>query len=339
MGCLTDYIGIRWCGGTASAPSSLYVNDLPGISLKQINSITDEENATFLSVWNTIQDRAERRFSLDVREAMSAKYRLKSLAQGVNLGNNVDTSNGTIVPLNGVRNGFAIELVSASSNDYTPSPLMSINIENLMWFCPEAADIGKTLYIEIDDLDSQSGVNYYNGTFVIENEYWNIIPINLTLTDSTYTQPLRITCQFRTTGNIECSSKNISELIQVNECCQAKVRPYSHGTDEYTTNTYGLSATFNVTCSWDGLICQNKNLFSRAFWYLCGIEFLTELIYSSVLTAWTTINLQKAKDLRAEYEVEYQKSLTQVASGMNLDCDCCLDCNGGVQLRTATQFF
>jgi len=335
MGCLTDYIGIRWCGGSASVPSSLYINDLPGLSIKQINSITDEENSTFLSVWNTVQARAEKRFALDVREAMGARYRLRSLAQGVNLGSVVDFA--TINTPSSDQFGFAIELTQADMNDWSPSPLLQINVQQLAFFCYDAVSIGSVLDIWIQDLDTDE--YYYQDTFTIVNEGWNIIPINLTIASTTNAQPLRITCQFNTDGTVDCVAMDTTQNIQINDCCGAAIRPYSHATDEFTTNTYGLSGIFNVTCSWEGLICQNKNLFSRAFWYLCGIEFLTELIYSSVLNKWTTIGMNQMKELRTEYEVEYQKSLKQVADGMYLDCDCCLDCSSPVQIRTASQFY
>ena len=336
MGCLNDYIGIRWCGGSASAPSSLYINDLPGLSIKQFNSITDEENGTFLSVWNTVQNRAERRFALDVREAMGAKYRLKSLAQGFNLGNVVDST--TInTPLINVQNGFAIELIQADLIDWTPSPLLQMNVQQLAFYLDDAADISKIITIRIADLDTAEV--YKQSTFTLVNQGWNIIPINLTITSTTNAQPLRIACQFITDGTVDCVSMDTTQNIQINDCCGAAVRPYSIAQGAFTSNTYGLSGIFNVTCSWEGLICQNKNLFSRAFWYLCGIEFLTELIYSTTLSKWTTIGMNQMKDLRAEYEVEYQKSLKQVADGMYLDCDCCLDCASPVQIRTAAQFF
>ena len=89
MNCLSNYIGLRGCG-TSTSLSGLYINDLPGISLKQIVSLTNEEEATYLDMWNMIQRRAESRFSLDVREAMTKYYKLNSLMQGINLGNIID---------------------------------------------------------------------------------------------------------------------------------------------------------------------------------------------------------------------------------------------------------
>jgi hypothetical protein len=338
MGCLTDYIGIRWCGGTSSPPSSLYVNDLPGISLKQINSITDEENATFLSLWNNIQDRAERRFSLDVREGMSAKYQLKSLAQGVTLSRVVEDYTTNTYP-NSTYLGISIEL-NSGDNLYTPSPLMQINVQSVSFYNPSGANTGLNSSVVFFDMDTNQIL--YQKSIVLGAGGWENYEINQSFLSTSTQNPLRIACVIDNAEQLAFVSQTLNSEIRINSCCQADINGMSiEGNQVYSESaeSYGVTATFNVTCSWDSLICQNKNLFSRAFWYLCGIEFLTELIYSSVLTSWTTINLQKAKDLRAEYEVEYQKSLSQVASGMNLDCDCCLDCSGGVQIRTATQFF
>jgi hypothetical protein len=336
MGCLNDYIGIRWCGGSASAPSSLYINDLPGLSIKQFNSITDEENGTFLSVWNTVQNRAERRFALDVREAMGAKYRLKSLAQGVNLGKVfVDAS----VPQYILSGSTAIhlELNSVSDPEYTPSPLLQINLQNISYYCQDVGDTGGTFNFNVYDLDT--GESLYSTSLTINNEYWNDYEINQSFVASNINQqPLKLRMVLSPAAPYSTTLIQLPNNIQNPQCCGVSVHGAVQTTDKLSY-TPGITATFNVTCSWEGLICQNKNLFSRAFWYLCGIEFLTELIYSTTLSKWTTIGMNQMKDLRAEYEVEYQKSLKQVADGMYLDCDCCLDCASPVQIRTASQFY
>jgi len=336
MGCLNDYIGIRWCGGSASAPSSLYINDLPGLSIKQFNSITDEENGTFLSVWNTVQNRAERRFALDVREAMGAKYRLKSLAQGVNLGK-VFVDSSVPQTLLGSATAIHLELNSESDPQFTPSPLLQINLQNISFYCQDVGDTGGTFNLNVFDLDTSESL--YNTTLTINNEYWNDYEINQSFVASNVNQqPLKIRIVLTPAAAYATTLIQLPNNIQNPQCCGVMAHGAVLETDTLTY-TVGITATFNVTCSWEGLICQNKNLFSRAFWYLCGIEFLTELIYSTTLSKWTTIGMNQMKDLRAEYEVEYQKSLKQVADGMYLDCDCCLDCASPVQIRTASQFY
>jgi hypothetical protein len=106
-----------------------------------------------------------------------------------------------------------------------------------------------------------------------------------------------------------------------------------------TNSCFGLSGIYTVKCLWDAMVCQNKNLFTRAYWYCLGVELLTEQIYSTNLNSYTTINLQRAKELREEYIVEYNKSLEQTADNMHLACDCCVECSGSVQLVESQSFF
>ena len=87
------------------------------------------------------------------------------------------------------------------------------------------------------------------------------------------------------------------------------------------------------------MVCQNKSLFTRAYLFCLGIELLTEQIYSTNLNSYTTINLQKAKELRDEYTTEYNKSLEQTCDNMHLSCDCCVECSDSVQLVESNEFY
>lgn len=72
MNCLKDYIGIK---GFHSAPvSEVFVNQLPGISLKAIQSTANSEQVTFAGVFDDVQERAWRRLSGDFNRKMRGKY-------------------------------------------------------------------------------------------------------------------------------------------------------------------------------------------------------------------------------------------------------------------------
>lgn len=76
MDCLKNYIQIEGCSAPAYKPdpeaepeaaSGLFINkDLP-ISLEQIDGIADEEQKTFLGVWDEIQNRALKKFPIVVK--------------------------------------------------------------------------------------------------------------------------------------------------------------------------------------------------------------------------------------------------------------------------------
>lgn len=322
MNCLTDYIGLRGCSST-TPPSGLYVNDLPGISLKQIVSLTNEEEKTYLELWDMIQLRAQNRFSLDVREQMGKAYKIKSINQGISV---PGYSTGTGTTPAAAEYGFTIEYDTMDTG-YVPSPLSYIHVQKVDIYIETADDY--TFYIR----DIDSGAIIYSNPSQFMNVGLNTIEVNTTFNNVA-----------RLFGGISLDKSTNYTSIKApsinGECCGAITRgAWFFGSFHYTQELYGLCPTYTIGCSWDGLICLNKNIFSRAYWYLLGIEVLTEVIYSTKLNQFTTVNLQKANELRKEYQVEYMKTLTQIAEGMNLDCDCCLECSGSVQLRETTQFY
>ena len=321
MNCLTNYIGLRGCS-TTTPESGLYVNDLPGISLKAIVSLTNEEEKTYLELWDMIERRAQSRFSLDVREHMQKSYKIKSMTQGVNT---LGYSSGTgTIPVNAWY-GTTIEYDTMDTG-YVPSPLMYIHVQEVNFY----SEVLGTYSIDFYDIDSKQVI--YNVLANIDTGL-NTIQVNHTFTN---VARLFVGINLDAVNNYTSIKAPSIEI----GCCGAMVRgAWFDGSFHFTQELYGVSPVFTVGCSWDGLICQNKNIFSRAFWYLTGIEVLTEILYSTKLNQFTTVNLQKANDLRAEYQVEYMKALDQICSGMTLDCDCCLECSGSVQLRETTQFY
>jgi hypothetical protein len=322
MTCLTDYIGLRGCSSSIP-PSDLYVNDLPGISLKQIVSLTNEEEKTYLELWDMIQRRAQNRFSLDVREQMGKAYKIKTINQGISVPG-YSTGTGSITV--NAEYGFTIEYDSMDTG-YIPSPLSYIHVQKVNVYVENAGNY--TLYLR--DIDSKAII--YSSATQSCNIGLNTFEVNTTFNNVA-----------RLFGGIFLENGDTYTSIKApaitGECCGALSRgAWYDGDFHYTQEVYGLCATYTIGCSWDGLICLNKNIFSRPYWYLLGIEVLTEVIYSTKLNQFTTVNLQKANELRTEYQVEYMKALTQVAEGMNLDCDCCLECAEAVQLRETTQFY
>ena len=323
MNCLTDYIGLRGCS-SAIPPSGLYVNDLPGISLKQIVSLTNEEEKTYQDLWEMIQRRAQNRFSLDVREQMGKSYKIKSINQGINV-DGYSAGTGSFPAL--ATYGFTIEYDTMDTGN-VPSPLTYIHIQQIKFY----SEISGTYALDFINIDALQTIYSISVTI---NPGINIIEVN-----TTFNNVGRLFVGIALDQGLDYTSIKAPSDYWTG-CCGALVRgaKFENNVFSFGNELYGFSPIFTIGCSWDGLICQNKNIFSRALWYLLGIEVLTEVIYSTKLNQFTTVNLQKANDLRTEYQVEYMKALEQICSGMNLDCDCCLECSGSVQLRETTQFY
>lgn len=71
------------------------------------------------------------------------------------------------------------------------------------------------------------------------------------------------------------------------------------------------------------LVCENKELFDVALWYLHACELMIERTSTDVLSRFTTIDLDKAEILKAEFYAEFKASLDDAVHSMNIkDSDC-----------------
>lgn len=59
----------------------------------------------------------------------------------------------------------------------------------------------------------------------------------------------------------------------------------------------------------DAIICDDKELFLRAWTYVLGAELMQELLYSERINKFTTIDRGKGEDLRGLFTGEYENAL------------------------------
>jgi len=348
MDCLRNLIIVDWCGeDTTLLPVSnqyLSINALPGISFKKIVMLANDEQRHWKGVWDNVTLRATKRFALDVRQLMNKRYKLRTATQALTLGSNIDLTSTTNTATQ--YRGFVIEL--NDGNDYAvASNMQVISIERLNYYHNNAPQAG--LQFKVYDLDSGLELDSFTKDVVAG---WNIINYKKKFNTLTRDFPKRIfVCFAGGTNdspthtlpyNIDYNYSGGSAVIRGATATVAATINYAALTTG--TNIYGLSAMITVGCSWEGLVCMNTDLFAVPFWYLCGIELMNEQINSDRLNQYTTINIAKAKELRAQYEVMYMGgtqdsivhdgALTQAVDGIDLSLtDECLECGDSIQIR------
>lgn len=75
LDCLTGFIGLDGCGVTEPA-SGLFINSLPGITLKRVDSIADHEQVTYKGVWQDVEKRAILRFRTQLMTQLNKCYQI-----------------------------------------------------------------------------------------------------------------------------------------------------------------------------------------------------------------------------------------------------------------------
>lgn len=335
MKCLEDHIGLQGCGST-TPDSGKYLNDLPGIELKQVDEIANTDEVNYTGVWAKIQKRALAIFEKDLRKAFMKKYNLRGITQSVNLGKVIDTT--TTRPASAEYRGGTIELNEATA-DYVDSNFQQIYLQKLQIYIPTA----ETFNVKIYDLDTGEELFTESKTTTVAG--W--VEVNV---EDYYLHSRRVYIAYDCTS-IDSVKLDINQFnLDCIPKCESRVRGAYSPTGDPTTitydtnNTHGLSLVFSIRCKYDVVVCNNKDLFTEALLYLMGSEMMLWQVTSSRTTQWTMLDNEQAKYMqkyfRAVYEggifdeMEFAGELPDAVNLINLDqSDCCINCIGDISIQ------
>lgn len=313
MNCLIDYIGLTGCGDSTPA-SGLFINSLPGISLKSIEQLADAEQKTYIGVWNDVQLRATKRLQLSLNAALSKEHKLKT----------GQYSTKTHYKEQGT-NIVTVEHPAILIKSDCYSELQSHYIQDISVRCPAG-------FLEIQFLDADSGlaihpsINVENfGSPTVETVY----PINLSFTNQNIL--IKVIHDFA-----NFYEDTIDPVYFDGGSIQFGTSPSGNSTEFNQTNkNYGISLTYGLRCSLDNIACSSKDLFALPLWYFLGSELMMERMTSERINKWT-VDRKQAEELKAFYDNEAEKALAQAIAGTNInDCDCCIQCDPPIAVREA----
>ncbi len=324
--CLDDYIGFEGCT-TGTPESGVFINELYGIGLENVDKIADKEQVTYSGVWDDVQKRVLLKLHSLIQTEFSRKYRLKRISKSVDLGQAIDTSSNQTAQSAQLR-GFTVELHSGS---IVPTPNSSLNVIHFQSIRLYSKAVESGVAIKVIDMDTLLTLETFTKDLVIG---WNTIATNKDYT------AMRVFVGYDASG-IESPETELNSYVN-DWCncvcddffgydCDAQISgAYSALTYAGTTkgeNTYGLTAVINVQCKFDAFVCQNKTLFIMPLLYLLGMEMMNERIYSDRLNRIVTVDRNKAIELRNEYKAEFEREMLALVESVDLKMDCCLECD------------
>jgi len=354
LNCLKSHIGVEGC--TVTTPNSgLFINQLPGIELEMIDKLADEQQVDFNGVFDDIEERAVRRLKTDVNAEFKKHYKIKNITQSIDLEREIDTSSTTAA--GAFLRGFTLELDRTDDN-FAYSNLETIYVQTLSLY------FTSTNSTTIRIFDIVTGTELFSQAVPAPASIgWTVIDIYQTFSERrifvTYDATNLTGVSFDvvnlrnainrsqdgcTVACFSCGGSNRNAELRAGQATIATTIQESDIT--FGDDLFGLSGVWSVMCSFDSLVCNNKEAFTTALWYLLGIEMMNERLYSSRLNEFTAFDRNKAKELRNMYEVKYrggtideiehEGELTMAIDGINLNLnDYCLICYDPVRYEEA----
>ena len=304
---LLPLVSLRYTGSPVPT-AGLYLNDLPGISITAIDAIANTEQATFLHVWETVQTRASQLFTTAFVNAVSKRYRLRRVPSSAAISSAIDTS--ITYPAATQYRGFTIAAPQAYS------PLLLLYLDSLSLYLSQAVNTTIKVYQVVNNNLTQIDSIAITGLVG-----WNQIALN-----KSYPADKTLFVGYDASAIIAVSLNPSPTLSIAGSTATVQGAYYDGSTFATGSETYGLSGSISLQCSFEPLMALLKNQIAVAYWYLLGAELMAERIYTDRINRYTTIDLPKARALREEFKQNFTAQLMTVVEGLDLNEDSCIDC-------------
>ena len=344
----------------------MYLQDLIGMEFEQIEKISSPEQGGYAAVWDDVQNRAVRTFRRDVigqfNNRAQEAYKLKQVVQTVDMSKYLDIVQEPTTNSYPNWYGHTIEL-NNQDDQCVCSNMQTIYVQEINYYITGSsptpvdlavidADLGNILW-EVS-VTGQAGWNKQ----VVEMEFWDSRRVFVVMNGDMSTFASQNISDFNLMGfyqDLACGDCagvsgygfwfNGWGACDCTSQVQGVVYSGNPQTPAYGLNIFGVSAVFSIRCSYGGVICKNKDHFADA-WKLClALEMLNQRIYTSRLNRWTTVDIDKAKELMAVFEAqyrggkavndkgevfgrEYEGALESAVRSIYLNTsDCCIQCD------------
>jgi hypothetical protein len=314
MPCYSDYITID---STTPSRSGLYIVNLPGVEISQLELLTKEDQADYEEFWAMIYKRAWDNLISDLSHSLQEKFFVDSKlvsreTSEFESGANVSTDlAGVTIEFNLPRYArlhiISVDVISEANYS---SPEVTIDV----YQDDENGDLLSTTSQEVT-----TGRN----TIFIDQDY-EVNKVFVAYDPSLYS--------FRSTENKRYTTPYISWDC---DSCRFDCGGYE-GTVEQI-NSGGLNVKYNVYCSVEKFACENINLFKQAFYYRLGLELIIERRFGNKLNRYMTMTLERAEELTNWYNTQFLENLNRAVRSQNMSEDpYCFKCKELVSARSQT---
>jgi len=302
-------VGIRDFVNCAHPETILYVNDIPGITLKSASAIANDEQRTGFNLMNEKIKLATRMVFNKFSGMVSNQFDFNSIIESREIIN----FNSTTHAPSATERGLVLRRWR--------SEVAQIYIEKLYIRVAESGIA--TIIIKDNDLEKVYRASLLGGGIINEVEIRykaksEHVYITFDQTDFT-------TYGCKLNSETGCSSCGSSRSVKHN----LEVMGWDGSKEVY--DCYGMGVLASVQCYEENILCQVLPRMAFMIWYQSGIEILKEHVASGRVNAVVTFNKEQAKetlvdlqnDLKEE-EAQFAKNITNYLKTTKGECFTCI---------------
>lgn len=326
-----NYIGIRYECNASTPTSGLYIDDLPGISLKVASMAADDETVTGVNLIRQLEQQAIREVWNDLQAKLTKYIQLNTIIDQRQIGLHRDDITIQYLPVQAANVGLQVE--KSDCDPYTSIQVNYIDIRS------NSTVAGKVL--SIDDCGTVTNYTFDAVAGCVARIYTNYKAIS---------GKLLIT--------VDASDLELENLPLWNGCaCVAKCGCQQYGcfnvdgwdgTKEVSTAN-GMTANISCICSPEPFLCSIQNQIAMGVQLRLGMLLMHEILTSSrcnffirntkeqareLLLQWEGgINMSDGIEVKSRYWRLIGQTAEQIKGSIQNNGSACISCSG----MTATE--
>jgi hypothetical protein len=318
MDCLKDIlcgnhalVGIRDFVNCPHPESILFVNDIPGITLKSASQIANEEVRSGYNLLNEKINLATKKVFNNFSGIISENFTFNTFLEAVEI------------------NEFSEEVNSPSNTER--------GLSLTRWHSEMARIYIEQVYIRV----AESGIAILK---IVDGDITKTYSVSL-LANVNNVVSIRYKCESRNVkitfnqtnfSSYKCKQLNVNSCLpcgknQSNGINKTMIVKGWDGSNE-TQTCFGLGVLANVQCFEENIICQLLPRMAFMMWYQAGIEILNEKIASERINAVTVFTKDQAKitleELKKELKIEEKNFAKNINHFLKTTLGECVACNG-----------
>lgn len=310
--CFPQYITIS---SDEPSGSGLYVTDLPGITIATLDGVTKDEQADYRAFFESIYRQAQINLKIDVQKALAQRFHIDKKLVSRETGEYLSDTNGSGT-LSGVKIKFDLpkyaRLQIISIGFYSEEALESPQASFFVYNKDENGELLSTITSEVT-----VGRN-------VKKVYESFEEDELFIAYNAGSLSLR-----QTKNKYYADTDYYDNVRCVMPCAWG-------GVSVQQINGGGLNVKFIITCSMEKMICENLPLFQYALWYRIGVDLMKERKVSDRVTRFTVISEERAVELMAVYNEDYQAALAAATMNIKFTEDpYCFLCKQTISVQTS----